>query len=284
MTDSQISWTGRKIGGRYQIEELLGRGGMSSVYKATDPNLRRTVAIKLIHPHLSENPEFVKRFEQEAAAVAQLRHPNIMLVHDFNHDGGDYYIVFEYIAGQPLDIRLKSLKDAGLRLPLDEVVRIMVPLCEAVAYAHERKMIHRDLKPSNVVINLLGQPILLDFGIAKLVGGEVHTATGATIGTAAYIAPEQVSGDNLDHRADIYSLGIMLYEMACGHPPFEGNSVITVMMKHVNEPLPDIRLYNANVPAKKEAKSMEDVSKLFYQVTKQLSEYEKEAGTGTDQE
>ncbi|MCB8929306.1 MAG: SUMF1/EgtB/PvdO family nonheme iron enzyme [Ardenticatenaceae bacterium] len=249
MSDSQPTWTGRTIGGRYVIESLLGRGGMSSVYKATDPNLQRTVAIKIIHPHLSEHPEFIKRFEQEAAAVARLRHPNIMLVHDFNHDGGVYYIVFEYIAGNPLDKRLKDLKDAGLRLPLSEAIQIMVPLCEAVAYAHERKMIHRDLKPSNVIVNLLGQPILLDFGIAKIVGGgHVHTATGATIGTAAYMAPEQVVGDEVDHRADIYSLGVMLYEMACGRPPYEGQSALTVMMKHVNEPLPDIRLFNSNLP------------------------------------
>lgn len=249
MTDSQPTWTGRTIGGRYVISSLLGRGGMSSVYKATDPNLQRTVAIKIIHPHLSEHPEFVKRFEQEAAAVARLRHPNIMLVHDFNHDGSVYYIVFEYIAGNPLDKRLKELKEAGLRLPLDEAIQIMVPLCEAVAYAHERNMVHRDLKPSNVIINLLGQPVLLDFGIAKIVGGgHVHTATGATIGTAAYMAPEQVVGDEVDHRADIYSLGVMLYEMACGRPPYEGQSALTVMMKHVNEPLPDIRLFNSNLP------------------------------------
>ncbi len=249
MSDSQPTWTGRTIGGRYVIESLLGRGGMSSVYKATDPNLQRTVAIKIIHPHLSEHPEFVKRFEQEAAAVARLRHPNIMLVHDFNYEGDVYYIVFEYIAGNPLDKRLKELKEAGLRLPLEEAIQIMVPLCEAVAYAHERKMIHRDLKPSNVIINLLGQPILLDFGIAKIVGGgHVHTATGATIGTAAYMAPEQVVGDEVDHRADIYSLGVMLYEMACGRPPYEGQSALTVMMKHVNEPLPDIRLFNSNLP------------------------------------
>ena len=249
MTDSQPTWVGRKIGGRYVIESLLGRGGMSSVYKATDPNLQRTVAIKIIHPHLSEHAEFVKRFEQEAAAVARLRHPNIMLVHDFNHDGDVYYIIFEFIAGTPLDKRLKDLKDAGMRLPLEETLEIMIPLCEAVAYAHERNMIHRDLKPSNVIINPLGQPILLDFGIAKLVGGgSVHTATGATIGTAAYMAPEQVIGEEINHRADIYSLGVMLYEMACGRPPYEGQSALTVMMKHVNEPLPDIRLFNSNLP------------------------------------
>src|SRR5690606_28414767 len=163
--------------------------------------------------------------------------------------GGFYYIDFEYIAGTPRGRRIKDFKQAGVRLPVEESIQIMVPLCEAVAYAHERQMVHRDLKPSNVIINLLGQPILLDFGIAKLVGGgHVHTATGATIGTAAYMAPEQVVGDEVDHRADIYSLGVMLYEMACGRPPFEGQSALTVMMKHVNEPLPDVRLFNSNLP------------------------------------
>ncbi len=250
MSDTQQpTWIGKTIGGRYYIKELLGRGGMSSVYKAEDPNLQRTVAVKIIHPHLSENPEFVKRFEQEAAAVAKLRHPNIMQVHDFNHDNGVYYIIFEYIPGQPLDIKLKTLKDAGIKMPIQDAVGLMIPLCEAVAYAHGRQMIHRDLKPSNVIIDLLNQPILLDFGIAKIIGGDhVHTATGATIGTAAYMAPEQVLGEEINHQADIYSLGILLYEMAAGSPPYEGNSPLTVMMKHVNDPLPDIRLANTNLP------------------------------------
>ncbi len=244
------TWTGRTIGGRYKIDDLLGRGGMSSVYKAEDPNLQRTVAVKIIHPHLSENPEFVRRFEQEAAAVAKLRHPNIMQVHDFNHEGDTFYIVFEYIPGQPLDQKLQDLRKADLRMPLTDVIEIMMPLCDAVAYAHERGTIHRDLKPSNVIINLLSQPILLDFGIAKIVGDSyVHTATGATMGTAQYMAPEQVLSEKTDHRADIYSLGIMLYEMAAGRAPYEGKSAITVMMKHVNDPVPDVRLFNTNLPS-----------------------------------
>ncbi|MCP4361700.1 MAG: SUMF1/EgtB/PvdO family nonheme iron enzyme [Chloroflexi bacterium] len=249
MSESQLTWIGRTLNGRYKIDARLGHGGMSTVYKAQDPNLQRTVAVKLIHPHLSENPEFVKRFEQEAAAVAKLRHPNIMQVHDFSHDGETYYIIFEYIAGQPLNDKLKALKDAQVRMPLSDVISIMIPLCEAVAYAHGRNMIHRDLKPSNVIIDLLNQPILLDFGIAKIVGSDhVHTATGATVGTASYMAPEQVLGSNIDHRADIYSLGIILYEMAAGEPPYKGGSPLTVMMKHVNESLPDITTYNSNLP------------------------------------
>ncbi|KAA3654573.1 MAG: hypothetical protein DWQ04_34270, partial [Chloroflexi bacterium] len=249
MTDSQPSWIGRSIGGRYQIEDLLGRGGMSSVYKATDPNLQRAVAVKMIHPHLSEHPEFVKRFEQEAAAVAQLRHPNIIQVHDFNHEGDVYYMILEHVPGETLEKRLDALKGANLRLPLSETIHIMSNLCDAVAFAHERNMVHRDLKPSNVIINLLSEPILMDFGIAKIVGGgQVQTATGATIGTAAYMAPEQVQGENVDQRADIYSLGVMLFEMASGRPPYEGKSALTVMMKHVQEPIPDIRVLNNNIP------------------------------------
>lgn len=249
MTDSQPSWIGRQIGGRYQINQLLGRGGMSSVYQALDPNLQRTVAIKLIHPHLSEHPEFVKRFEQEAAAVAQLRHPNIIQVHDFNHQGDVYYMVLEYVRGLTLDAQLETLKQFNQRLTLDETVQIMTKLCDAVAYAHQRNMIHRDLKPSNVIITPEGEPILMDFGIAKIVGSDhVNTATGATMGTAAYMSPEQVKGDEIDRRADIYSLGVILYEMLSGQPPYEGRSALTVMMKHINEPIPDIRILNMEVP------------------------------------
>jgi serine/threonine-protein kinase len=245
---SAVNWVGRSIGGRYQIESLLGQGGMSAVYKATDPNLRRTVAIKLIHPHLSTDPEFVRRFEQEAAAVAQLRHPNIIQVFDFNHDAEVYYMVLEFVPGETLQSRLKALHASSQRLPLADVSRIMATICEAVNYAHRRGMVHRDLKPANVMLDLQGQPILMDFGVAKIVGGQQHTATGAILGTVAYMSPEQIKGAGVDERADIYSLGVMLYEMAAGRPPFEGDSAMTVMFKHVNEPPPDISQFNADAP------------------------------------
>lgn len=247
MNQAQPSWIGRVIGGRYKIEGLLGHGGMSSVYKAIDPNLQRPVAIKLIHPHLSQQPEFVRRFELEAAAVARLRHPNIVQVHDFNHDRGVYYIVLEYVPGENLEKRLRALNNANLRLPLHETIALLSTLCEAVAYAHQQRIVHRDLKPSNVVINLLGQPILMDFGVAKLMGHQ-FTALGTTIGTANYMSPEQVRGEAVDHRADIYSLGVMLYEMLAGKPPFEGESPSMIMSQHLNEPVPEFRLVNSNIP------------------------------------
>ncbi|MCA9933498.1 MAG: serine/threonine protein kinase, partial [Anaerolineales bacterium] len=145
---SQPTWIGQTLNGRYRIEELLGQGGMSAVYKATDPNLRRVVAIKLIHSHLSNNPNFVRRFEEEAAAVAQLRHPNIVQVFDFNHDGETYYIVFEFVPGETLQARLARLSKNGRTLPLNETLQIAASMGDALDYAHKRGLVHRDIKPA----------------------------------------------------------------------------------------------------------------------------------------
>ena len=242
------SWIGYTLGGRYVIEALLGQGGMSAVYRANDPNLRRPVAIKLIHSHLSSDPEFVRRFEAEAAAVAQLRHPNIVQVFDFNHDDDVYYMVMEYLPGESLQDRLRTLSAANQRFSLTAAANIIATLADAVAYAHERGTIHRDLKPANVMLMPQGQPVLTDFGVAKIIGGQRHTATGAVIGTPAYMAPEQVRGQPLDGRADIYSLGVMLYELLAGRPPFEGDSAMTVMLKHINDPVPNIRQWVPDIP------------------------------------
>jgi serine/threonine-protein kinase len=197
MAEEKPTWVGTRLSGRDRIESLLGRGGMSSVYKGLDTHLQRTVAIKMIHPHLSERPQFVSRFEQEASAVARLRHPNILQVHDFNHDKDSYYMVLEYIPGQTLDQRLDSLKTASLRLPLPEVIHLMVPLCDAVAYAHGQGIYHRDLKPSNIIINLLGQAILMDFGVAKIIGGQVHTEAGRPLAQRPIWPPNRLKVNRL---------------------------------------------------------------------------------------
>jgi len=241
-------WVGKTIGGRYQIESLLGQGGMSAVYRAVDPNLRRMVAIKLIHPHLSVNPNFVNRFKEEAAAVARLRHPNIVQVHDFDQDGDTYYMVMEYLIGETLQARLKRLDASGRHMPFPEAARVCLQLCGAVGYAHKHELIHRDIKPANVMLDLNGQPILMDFGIVKIVGGEYHTATGATIGTAMYMSPEQIRSERLDERADIYSLGVTLYEMVSGRTPYQADSVMTLMMMVLNDPLPDLRESRPGIP------------------------------------
>ena len=245
---AKSNWIGKSLSGRYQIEELLGQGGMSSVFKATDPNLKRVVAVKLIHPHLSDDPDFVKRFEEEATGVAQLRHPNIIQVFDFNSDDDNYYMVLEFVPGETFQDHLKRLNADDRRLSVTKAAEYIADICDAVDYAHQRGMIHRDIKPANLMLNVMGQAILMDFGISKIVGGQRHTATGAVVGTAMYMAPEQITGEKPDHRADIYSLGVTLFEMLSGRPPFEAESAMTLMMMHVNDPVPNIRELNPDVP------------------------------------
>jgi serine/threonine protein kinase len=247
---SKPSWIGKSLSGRYQIEEMIGQGGMSAVYKATDPNLKRVVAVKMIHSHLSDDPDFVKRFEEEAAAVAQLRHPNIIQVFDFNHDdeSDSYYMVLEFVPGETLQQHLARLNASGRKLSITKALESMIDICEAVNYAHQRGMIHRDIKPANLMLTVTGQTILMDFGIAKIVGGQRHTATGAVVGTAMYMSPEQIKGEHPDRRSDIYSLGVTLFEMVSGRPPFEADSAMTLMMMHVNDPVPDPRTLNPDVP------------------------------------
>jgi serine/threonine protein kinase len=245
---STSQWIGKTLGGRYRIEQLLGQGGMSAVYKAVDPNLRRVVAVKIIHSHLSDNPEFVRRFEEEAAAVAQLRHPNIIQVYDFNHDDDTYYMVMEFVPGETLQARLRHLNANGMRLSYPEAARLTANVTDAIDYAHRRNMIHRDIKPANIMLNLNGEAILMDFGIAKILGAEQHTATGAVIGTALYMSPEQIRGERIDHRSDVYSLGVTLFEMIHGRPPFEADSTMSLMMMHLNDPVPDLRQVQPDAP------------------------------------
>lgn len=243
----QPTWIGRTLSGRYKIEGMLGQGGMSAVYKASDPNLKRIVAIKLIHPHLSSDPTFVARFESEAAAVASLRHQNIVQVYDFNNDNGVYYMVLEFIPGETLQDRMKRLVENHRKLSLEDSLNYTLNISDAVGYAHQRGMVHRDIKPANIMLDVQGQAILMDFGIVKILGGDSHTSTGAVVGTARYMSPEIIRGEVADNRSDIYSLGITLYEMLSGRPPFVADSAMTLMMMHLNDPVPDVREYRSDI-------------------------------------
>ncbi|MEK7277563.1 MAG: protein kinase, partial [Chloroflexota bacterium] len=234
--------------GRYKIVEHLGRGGMAEVYKAYQPSLDRYVAIKLMHTFLAEDPDFFSRFTREAKNVGALRHPNIVQIHDFDHDGPTYYMVMEFIDGGPLKNRLEEYAAQGQHIPLAEAIRIIQDVGSALSYAHKRDMIHRDIKPANVMLDSSGRVILTDFGIAKLVSGTKYTASGAMMGTPSYMAPEQGLGQPGDARADIYSLGVMFYQLATGRLPFEADTPIGVILKHVNEPLPLPRTLNPDLP------------------------------------
>ncbi|HUV28806.1 MAG TPA: protein kinase, partial [Anaerolineales bacterium] len=245
---SSTNIVGKTLGGRYKIQSLIGQGGMASVYKANDPNLHRAVAIKVIHPHLSNNPEFFRRFEEEATAVAQLRHPNIVQVYDFSHDEDLYYMVMEFVMGETLQTRLIRLNESKRRMSIKEAISFTAEICEAAFYAHERGMIHRDIKPANIMLDVNGRAILMDFGIARMVDASQHTATGTVLGTAMYMPPEQIQGLQIDARADIYSIGITLFEILSGKPPFEADSAMTLMMMHLNDPVPNLRELQTDAP------------------------------------
>ncbi|HSJ55518.1 MAG TPA: protein kinase, partial [Anaerolineae bacterium] len=239
---------GETLGGRYKIEERIGEGGMSTVYKAYDPNLQRVVAIKTIHSHLASEPRFLGRFESEATAVAKLRHKNIVQVFDFSHDDDLYYMVQEFVPGETLQQRLQRLSDAGREMPVGEAIRYAIDISEAAGYAHQRGMIHRDIKPANIMLDVHGQAILMDFGIVKITGSSEHTVTGAVVGTALYMPPELIRGETPDARSDMYSLGVVLYEMLSGKPPFDANSAMTLLMMHLQDPVPDLRELRSDVP------------------------------------
>ena len=239
---------GKTIGGKYRIVERLGRGGMAEVYKALQTNLERYVAIKLMHPFLADDQGFAARFEREAKSVAALRHPNIVQVYDFATEADAPYMVMEFIEGATLKTRLESLARHGQPLPLKAALKIVREVGHALAYAHKRNMIHRDVKPANVMVDASGRVILTDFGIAKILTGPSYTASGATIGTPAYMAPEQGLGQAGDHRSDIYSLGAMLYQLATGELPFDADTPMAVMLKHINEELPPPRSVNPDLP------------------------------------
>jgi len=244
----RANWIGKTLGGRYKIEEVVGQGGMSAVYKAFDPNLKRVVAIKLIHSHLADDPKFLTRFEEEATAVAQLRHPHIVQVYDFNHDDDLYYMVQEFVPGETLQERMRRVHSAGKRLPLVQAIQHTIEICDAAGYAHQRGMIHRDIKPANIMLDVHDHAILMDFGIVKITGAERHTATGAVVGTALYMPPELIRGEPPDPRSDLYSLGVAMFEMVNGRPPFEADSAMTLMMMHLHDPIPDLHELRPEVP------------------------------------
>lgn len=229
--------TGQTLG-KYQLVDRLGRGGMADVYKGYQPGLDRYVAVKVMHPHLSEDPNFITRFRREAKSVAELHHANIVQVFDFDVQGENYYMVMEYIeGGQTLKQRLQDQASHGTRLPIEQTLDIVAKLADALAYAHNLGMIHRDIKPANVLVATLDRPVLSDFGIARLLNETGLTSSGALIGTPAYMSPEQGRGERIDGRSDIYSLGIVLYEMLTGQPPYDADTPYAIILKHINDPL-----------------------------------------------
>ena len=233
------------LAGRYELGDLIGRGGMAQVYRATDATLGRTVAVKVLSSQFASDPSFVERFRREAQAAAKLNNPNVVNVYDSGTEGSTHYIVMEYVEGRTL---AQILQQDGRLLP-ERASEVTESVCDALAFTHAAGIVHRDVKPGNIMVTNQGQVKLMDFGIARADSQETAAQTAAVLGTAAYLSPEQAQGAPLDSRSDIYSLGIVLYETLTGRPPFQGDTAVAVAMQHVNDqPVPPSQLVNGITP------------------------------------
>jgi serine/threonine-protein kinase len=236
---------GTKLNGRYRLEARIGAGGMSTVYRALDETLQRRVAIKLMNTEVVTDFDQLERFRREARAVAQLSHPNVVGVIDAGEDEGRPYIVFEYVEGETLKTRIRRQG----RLPIPEAVAYAIEIARALGAAHSRHIVHRDVKPQNVLIDEEGSAKVTDFGIARTLEEDGLTADGRVLGTTDYVSPEQALGQRVSGQSDLYSLGVVLYEMLTGEVPFRGESQVAVAMKHVRTAMPDVQAKRPEVSA-----------------------------------
>jgi serine/threonine protein kinase len=229
---------GEVVGDRYRIEKVVGAGGMATVYKAFDSTLERPVALKVMRREVTGDPDQLERFRREARAAAKLSHAHIVTVIDAGEENDRPYIVFEYVPGETLKQRIKSRG----RLPVTEAVAYAIEIGSALVAAHGAGLVHRDVKPQNVLLDSAGHAKVADFGIAReLEANDGLTKTGRVLGTTDYVAPEQAMGEDVTGQSDVYSLGIVLFEMLTGEVPFKGENHVAVAMKHVKEQLPDVQ-------------------------------------------
>jgi len=232
------------LGDKYEILEVVGKGGMATVYKARQLNLNRLVAIKVVHPNLIHDTEFLNRFHREAQMAASLNHPNIVMIFDEGSLNGVHFIAMEYLEGKDLHC---ILQERG-KLSVEQTVSIIKPIAEALDFAHSKGLVHRDVKSANILVTDSGRPVLTDFGIAHAASGTKITQAGSVIGTPEYMSPEQAEGKDLDGRSDIFSLGIVMYECLTGKVPFKGDNPLTTIYGIINESTPSIKSLNNKIP------------------------------------
>src|SRR5450759_872561 len=234
--------------GRYEIKAEIGRGGMATVYHAYDPRFEREVALKVLPREMLHDPQFRTRFEREAKTIAMLEHPAIVPVYDFGEEDGQPYFVMRYMTGGSLTDRMKQGP-----MPLQEVVRLFKRLAPALDEAHAKGIIHRDLKPGNILFDQYGEPYISDFGIAKIAASQANVTGSAILGTPAYMSPEQAQGEGIDGRSDIYGLAVILFELLTGQQPYHGDTPMSVVVKHITDPVPHILDVKPDLPPSIEA-------------------------------
>src|SRR5271166_2359765 len=249
-----MSTLGTLVGGRYRLEAQIGRGGMSSVYRAFDIVLERPVAIKLMHREIAADSDQLERFRREARSVAQLNHPHVVTVIDAGEEPstdeeppgqGTPYIVLEYVEGETLKAIIR--REGPLEIP--QAIAYAIEIARALGAAHEHQIVHRDVKPHNVLVSAEGGAKITDFGIARTLSEEGLTMAGRVLGTTDYVSPEQALGEPVTGQSDLYSLGVVLYEMLTGEVPFRGKTPVAVAMKHVREEVPDAQLQRPELSA-----------------------------------
>ena len=276
-------WLGQTIG-KVRIEKYLAHGGMAEVYLGTHLTLERPVAVKVMHSFVETDPDLLLRFQREAKAVAGLRHPNIVQIFDFDTHDGHPYIVMEYLKGPSLAQYLRNLHKNGARLSHTQVAQLLRSLASGIDYAHSQGVVHRDIKPANIILNnkngyyppdlsLPGDTecIITDFGLVRIANSTVHTASGTVSGTPAYMSPEQGQGNSVDNRSDTYSLGIVMYEMLAGRVPFDGDSTLGIILKHISEPPPPIEGISPEIQLVIN-KALEKLPENRYQTARELLE------------
>src|SRR5579864_7430915 len=236
---------GEMVAGRYELEELVANGGMARVFRARDAALERHVALKILQPRFGDDHEHVARFRREARLVAQLSHPNIVTMIDRGESDGNQYIVFEFVEGETL----KDLVERTGPLPTRRALEIALEVADGLAYAHHNGLVHRDVKPQNILLTRTGQAKVTDFGIARSLDVEHGvTLTGTVLGTSNYLSPEQASGKPVTQVTDVYSLGVVLYELLAGEVPFHGNNLVAMAMQHLHDPPPSLLAVRPDLP------------------------------------